>query len=632
MYVREILIGLAIIACSTQIRAQVPCPAPPGNAGAFACAVCDFATLSTTTDGQFPSNPGGDWCGGVIDNDQYFGFTAGPTGEVEFEVTVGNCSSGSGIQAALFDPDANVVGTCIYTSILPGELVTLAADSLTPGRVYLIGIDGFAGAICDFTITPVSGLATEGPTAAGPIYGPRQTCFGDSLLFEVDPVVSATGYFWQVRTGPFTAGTLVSPNATQNPFTGSSDPSVRLILPELPIYLGGNVCDTVELTVYPVNTCFPPDSASAATHQVLVCREAFDTVRRSVCFGDSLEYPAGSNDYYGLDDYFQYNYIPVGLGPPNNCEVFEVFILAAVFEAIDTLALARDTLLCDTDHAGAFTESISGGGLYYRNVDSLYQPSAACGGTLQPYNVYLASALASAIPDSVCVNAPIDIPLGTLPPTLNFSVDIMGPSGQSIDPRVLVDGIPEAGTYVITASDTSCFPPRLIYVADTLSVVVNATATQFNGALRGLYQSAEWTVNGAVASQTDSLTADLTGPDTVRIGLTAAGPCGSVMETWEYINGVSNASSIAGARGDFTLWPNPSRGALSWKFDLAAAGARPISLVIYDATGRVVQRRPLSPLQARMQDRMDLTALPRGSYRAVLFTTRQALTRSFSLH
>ena len=369
-------ITLSVLFCYNlcAISAQTSCPAPPGLAGAFACSVCDFETIDASTAGQFPSNPGGDWCGGVIDNDQYFGFVAGTTGAVQFEVTVGSCASGSGIQLAIFDPDGGVVGTCISTSVNPGQSQTLTAGGLTPGAYYLLGIDGFAGAICDFTITPVSGLLDGGPSMVGPVLGPEFACWEEIVTFSVDPVNAATGYFWEIRFGAFTFGTTVSPVDVFNPISGSPDPSVTLELPEVPFFMPANTCDTIELEVFPLNPCFPPDPSVSSLKELKVCRGTIDTVRRNVCFGEAIEYPAGSGNFFGPDSYFAFNTISLGPGPPDGCEQFEVLVVTPEPPLID--ATLRHIVLCEDDDFDACEDAVPNAptGAFACNIPNVNDP------------------------------------------------------------------------------------------------------------------------------------------------------------------------------------------------------------------------------------------------------------------
>lgn len=118
------------------------------------------SSFSATTSGVFtadvPSNLGSVFCGSIENNSWYL-FTADATTEV-FDITnVFNCGSG-GIQAEVYS-----MGTfqccASYTSVSncfnPGTVSTgtVTATGLTVGQSYLLMIDGFGGAGCDFTIS-----------------------------------------------------------------------------------------------------------------------------------------------------------------------------------------------------------------------------------------------------------------------------------------------------------------------------------------------------------------------------------------------------------------------------------------------------------------------------------------------
>lgn len=104
-------------------------------------------------------------CGQSIENDSWIRFIAGDT-EVEIEIEVGICTPfNRGIQLAVFS------GTCGSLAIIPGScagpgsnpdnansIFTWNFTGMTIGATYYIRIDGYAGDLCDYWFTPVSGV------------------------------------------------------------------------------------------------------------------------------------------------------------------------------------------------------------------------------------------------------------------------------------------------------------------------------------------------------------------------------------------------------------------------------------------------------------------------------------------
>jgi len=172
------------------------CDDIPNNplAGA-ACTICSFDILYGTTT-FFTASPDAGWCGSV-ENDQYIGFVAGPTGAVVFEMSTFNCTNGNGVQVGIYDQSNSLVGDC-FNQVFPGTPQVFTAGGLTPGEVYYMRIDGFAGDDCEFNIQVISGLTSIGPDAPGPIMGPTEVCWDESYPYAIAAVPNATSYYWRI--------------------------------------------------------------------------------------------------------------------------------------------------------------------------------------------------------------------------------------------------------------------------------------------------------------------------------------------------------------------------------------------------------------------------------------------------
>lgn len=99
-------------------------------------------------------------CGMTIENDSWISFIAGST-TVELEFEVGDCSSNNGIQLSVFG------GSCGALSLIAGSCVNPTGENTTGnwtfsglsiGARYYIRIDGYAGDLCNYWFTPISGV------------------------------------------------------------------------------------------------------------------------------------------------------------------------------------------------------------------------------------------------------------------------------------------------------------------------------------------------------------------------------------------------------------------------------------------------------------------------------------------
>lgn len=157
---------------------------------------------------------GGSWGTGApafdvnINNNSWIRFTAGAATAV-LNVTVGNCWKGNypqgGVQMQIFSAS----GCCNFTPVSNFEEnstgFTITANSLTIGNDYYLMVDGFAGDICNYTISANSGVQFPAITAA-----PNDVCFGASTTLTAP--TGATSYEWS-------PGTSVSQSITVTPST-----------------------------------------------------------------------------------------------------------------------------------------------------------------------------------------------------------------------------------------------------------------------------------------------------------------------------------------------------------------------------------------------------------------------------
>jgi len=169
----------------------------------------------TNTGGIFGS--GGSWGSGSpaidvnINNNSWIRFTASATTAVlnvnVIDCWVGNYPSG-GIQMQIF---SSTGGCCNFTPVSEfkenSTNFTITANNLTIGNDYYLMVDGFAGDICNYTISAQSGVQFPNITPVGPI------CSGQSVVLTAPP--GATSYDW-MHNGSTSQAVNVTPPTTQS--------------------------------------------------------------------------------------------------------------------------------------------------------------------------------------------------------------------------------------------------------------------------------------------------------------------------------------------------------------------------------------------------------------------------------
>lgn len=203
--------------------------------------ICDLNGYCGNTSATYSAGNVNPFCGS-IENNSWLSFTADAT-TVDITVDVSNCTSGSGVQFALYStPDcatftyATGSATTSCYSPIDGTGNNITFDNLTPGTTYWLMVDGFAGAVCDYVITANTGIVV-GVDAGADV----TICEGQSTT------LTASGgdgsYVWD--HGPNTASTTVSPTVTTDYIVTSNagtaicpndvEDTVRVIVNPLPV-------------------------------------------------------------------------------------------------------------------------------------------------------------------------------------------------------------------------------------------------------------------------------------------------------------------------------------------------------------------------------------------------------------
>ncbi|MBX2892374.1 MAG: gliding motility-associated C-terminal domain-containing protein [Saprospiraceae bacterium] len=200
-----------VLAITANLYAQLPAPcggsSETANSCQNACIYCNFDGLTGST--AFGDSDGGndvDFCG-TLENAQWIGFIAGST-SATFTANPFFCNDGNGVQIALYADCTSAPLKCNIGKENGGNTpVSVSVDNLNPGSNYYLLIDGYAGDLCNFTISVTPNDAVYEPPLGmvGPISGPTEACPGAVFPYFVAAVQGAGAYIWD---GP--PGTLVN--------------------------------------------------------------------------------------------------------------------------------------------------------------------------------------------------------------------------------------------------------------------------------------------------------------------------------------------------------------------------------------------------------------------------------------
>lgn len=187
----------------------IPCTNPTANDNCLAATpICNLngycgSTSSCYTASQVPAG----FCGSV-ENNSWLSFVASAT-SATFDITVGNCLNSQGIQMEVYSTTNCVSFTSFSNCWNPGVETngTITATSLTIGNTYYLMIDGYAGDVCDYSISATSGVLTVSITASA-----STICSGQSTTLTAN-ATGATGYSWSPG-GATTSSIVVSPAVT----------------------------------------------------------------------------------------------------------------------------------------------------------------------------------------------------------------------------------------------------------------------------------------------------------------------------------------------------------------------------------------------------------------------------------
>ena len=219
-----------------------------GDDWEVAVPICTFddytgTTLASYNDSSEWPNPwpelSGAFCGS-IENDSFFVFEATGT-TINMNVNVA-CASGTGVQFMIFDAATMGSGPVneinCYSPMNVGNN-PLTFTGLTPGNTYYLMIDGYAGAVCDYTISLPDGSTT---TSVNIIQESQDLCIGQSIVLDAEG-----------GNGIYTWSPAVGLNATTGSQVTFTPPTPGVYTISVSTTQTSIVCDTsdsIVITVY----------------------------------------------------------------------------------------------------------------------------------------------------------------------------------------------------------------------------------------------------------------------------------------------------------------------------------------------------------------------------------------------
>jgi PKD repeat protein len=191
-----------------------PCSATSPPASDFcntAVPICEFEgycgnTSATYTASQIPSG----FCGSV-ENNSWLSFTASAT-TATLNIYVCNCTYSDGIQMEIYSTTDCVNFTSFSNCWNPGVQTngTVTATGLTVGASYLLMIDGFAGDVCNYTISAGAGVWTATAIVTQTGTASASICLGQTVNLQAS---GGTSYSWTPTTG-LSNPNIANPTAT----------------------------------------------------------------------------------------------------------------------------------------------------------------------------------------------------------------------------------------------------------------------------------------------------------------------------------------------------------------------------------------------------------------------------------
>lgn len=168
---------------------------PAADECASAPLICDLNGYCGNTSGAYTAGNTsglGNFCGS-IENNSWLSFVASSTSASLIFNSAGCQDNSSGIQAVIYAStnctSFTEVSNCESQGSGSGTFTITTNVNLVPGQTYYVMVDGFAGNICNYTVTASAGVAL-----GQQITGPTQLCPGYSGTLSASS--AASSYTW----------------------------------------------------------------------------------------------------------------------------------------------------------------------------------------------------------------------------------------------------------------------------------------------------------------------------------------------------------------------------------------------------------------------------------------------------
>ncbi len=502
-------------------------------------------TPGTNTGGIF--GQGGAWGTGSsaydvqINNNSWIRFTASSTtavlGVSVYDCWIGNYPSG-GIQMQVFSGN----GCCDFVPVSNFEEnstgFTITANNLIPGNDYYLMVDGFAGDICNYTISAESGVQFPDIEDVAPI------CVGESVILTAPD--GANSYLW-MHSGETTQSVTVSPSTTityECEVTGLCDYKQTLeveveviALPDVTINTGATaeICagSSIQLT------------ASGATSYVWSTSQVGSQITVSPAAQTTYTVVGTLNGCENSAEVIvSVNSLPVLSTPPTatdaDCGLSNGALTGAVVSGTNPFAFEW------TNGASAVVGNaldLNGipAGLYSLNVID----DNGCENNFGPFGVSNPGApdapTISAVSTVTCLGESIELTASSTDGTATF--DWSGPSGfTSNSATIIIDAtsLSQAGNYCVNATAANCTGPASCEIITINSLPVLTLSSDNGGTSYCLGATATLSVSGADTytwSGPNGFNSSSTSIQIEDLTMTQAG--------WYYVEGIdANGCSI----------------------------------------------------------------------------------------
>lgn len=167
---------------------------PPG------CYLCGPIYQGSTA-GYTAENTDIDFPCGTIENNQWIAVQADSSTQFSATILSSNCQNNQGVEMAIYDSNLNLVSDCFSSQGVLDTGFVQTNQTITPGAIYFIMVDGYEGDECDILLTTSIFNPGEPSDPPGPItVTPNTTrfCPGAEATYSIDPVAGATNYEWKI--------------------------------------------------------------------------------------------------------------------------------------------------------------------------------------------------------------------------------------------------------------------------------------------------------------------------------------------------------------------------------------------------------------------------------------------------